>query len=190
MGKKSTVYTDQELIACLKSNEKSAFEYLYDHYGAALYGIICKIVKDPDDANDVMQDAFLKIWRNIRFYNAEKGTLFTWILNIARNTAIDKLRADVKYQNDLNWINVSEGQLMPAAIVTPSTSAMDIRHWVDTLLPEKKQLIEIVYFQGYTHQEAAEFLGIPLGTVKSRIRAALQEMRSIFDLPCAKFELA
>ena len=89
-------YTEQELTTLLKSNDRSAFEYLYDHYSPALYGIIVKIVKDEERACDAMQDTFLKIWKNISSYNSEKGTLFTWILNIARNTAIDKLRVEVK----------------------------------------------------------------------------------------------
>jgi RNA polymerase sigma factor (sigma-70 family) len=176
-------YTENELVALLRSNHRGAFEYLYEHYSPALYGIICKILKDKDKADDVLQDSFLKIWRNIGFYNTDKGTLFTWMLNVARNTAIDKLRSDVKFTSDVNWENVPESELCRDAIFNPLPATMDVSVVVGWLIPERQVLIEMVYFQGYTHQEVSEQLNIPLGTVKSRIRVALQELRRIFAVP-------
>ncbi|NIJ51832.1 RNA polymerase sigma factor [Dyadobacter arcticus] len=181
MSTKST-YTEQELISLLKSNNREAFEYLYDHYSPALYGIILKIVKDEDSAADVMQDAFLKIWKNIGSYNAEKGTLFTWILNVARNTAIDRLRYEFKTDKILHLDSVSDGQLIGASIFNPIPATIDLRSIVERLLPERKILIDLVYFQGYTHEEVSQNLSIPLGTVKSRIRKALQELREVFSV--------
>ena len=175
-------YTEQQLISLLKSNDRTAFEYLYDHYSAALYGIIVKIVKDEDRACDVMQDTFLKIWKNISSYNAEKGTLFTWILNIARNTAIDKLRVEVKKEHVIKLDSLHDGDLSSASLFIPVPATMDLRTIVSQLLPERKLLIEMVYFQGYTHEEVSERLNLPLGTVKSRIRKALKELRGIFDI--------
>lgn len=176
-------YPENELVALLRSNHRGAFEYLYEHYAPALYGIICKILKDRDKADDVLQDSFLKIWRNIGFYNSEKGTLFTWMLNVARNTAIDKLRSDVKFDQNVDLENVPETQLCRDAIFNPVPATMDVGLVVGWLVPERKVLIEMVYFQGYTHQEVSEQLNIPLGTVKSRIRAALLELRQIFAVP-------
>ncbi|MCF0039364.1 RNA polymerase sigma factor [Dyadobacter fanqingshengii] len=183
------IYTEQELTSLLKSNDRSAFEYLYDHYSPALYGIIIKIVKDEERACDTMQDTFLKIWKNIGSYNPEKGTLFTWILNIARNTAIDKLRVEIKKDKIINLESVRDRDLCSVAIFNPLPATMDLRSIVDRLLPERKLLIEMVYFQGYTHEEVSERLSLPLGTVKSRIRKALQELRHIFavDVPEAIF---
>jgi len=188
--KKSTTYTETELVTLLKSNDKHAFEYLYDNYAPALYGIICKIVKDQDDASDVMQDAFLKIWRCIGLYNSDKGTLFTWILNIARNTAIDRHRMNLKFANDLELGDVAEVELARTLVVNQQEATIDLRNFIDRLVPEKKLLIDVVYFQGYTHEEASEYLGIPLGTVKSRIRSALQEMKRVFELPKSKLAFA
>jgi len=188
--KKSTLYTEHELVKLLRSNDKHAFEYLYDNYAPALYGIICKIIKDQDEASDVMQDAFLKIWRCIGLYNSDKGTLFTWILNIARNTAIDKLRLNMKFANNLELGGVAEIDLARTMVVRQPESSIDLRNFVDKLLPEKKLLIDVVYFQGYTHEEASEYLGIPLGTVKSRIRSALEDMRRVFELPKSKLAFA
>lgn len=175
-------YTEKELIYSLKSNSKDAFEYLYDHYSPALYGIILKIVKDEEKAADVMQDYFLKIWKNINAYNVDKGTLFTWLLNIARNTAIDRLRLDVKLSKGVNWEHVQEVDLTNAVIFNPIPATIDIRAIVERLLPEKSILIDLVYFQGYTHEEVSAKLMLPLGTVKSRIRKALTELREIFGV--------
>ncbi|MCF0057936.1 RNA polymerase sigma factor [Dyadobacter sp. CY356] len=177
-----SAYTELELISSLKGNSKEAFEYLYDHYASALYGIIMKIVKDEEKAADVMQDSFLKIWKNIDSYNTEKGTLFTWILNVARNTAIDRLRIDVKKENVVSWDTVAESEMGNNVIFNPIPATIDIRAIVSRLLPEKSILIDLVYFQGYTHEEVSEKLSLPLGTVKSRIRKALNELREIFDV--------
>jgi RNA polymerase sigma-70 factor (ECF subfamily) len=189
MNRKST-YTEEELIVQLRLNQREAFEYLYDHYSGALYGIIFKILKDEDKAADSLQDAFLKIWRNISSYNSEKGTLFTWILNIARNTAIDKLRSEAKSENVIKWDHVKEIDLSATAVFNPSSSTLDLRAIVASMLPEKKEMIEMVYFQGYTHEEVSEKLRMPLGTVKSRVRRALQELRDVFSVshvPMARF---
>lgn len=175
-------YTEKELITSLQNNKKEAFEYLYDHYAPALYGIIMKIVKDEEKAADVMQDAFLKIWKNVRSYNAEKGTLFTWVLNVARNTAIDRLRADMKREKVVNLDNVTESEMGQGMVFNPIPGTIDIRAIVQRLMPEKSLLVELIYFQGYTHEEVSEKLGMPLGTVKSRIRKALSELRDIFGV--------
>ena len=180
--KNRSTYTEFELVLLLKNNNREAFEYLYDRYSPALFGIILKIVKDEEKAADVMQDSFLKIWKNMGNYNSEKGSLFTWILNVTRNTAIDKLRVDVKTQMSVSWENVKEIDFTPTVIYNPSPSTIDLRAIVEKLLPEKKLLIEMVYFQGYTHEEVSERLSIPLGTVKSRIRKSLQELRDIFGI--------
>ena len=189
MNVRST-FTEPELIALLKCNNKEAFEYLYDHYSSALYGIILKIVKDEDKAADVMQDAFLKIWKHMGSYNSEKGTLFTWILNVARNTAIDKLRVEVKTENAVSWDNVREIDLTSATIFNPTFTTIDLRAIVSTLLPERKLLIEMVYFQGYTHEEVSEKLSLPIGTVKSRVRKSLQELRTVFEVSSPLLQIA
>lgn len=181
MNNKST-FTENELVTLLKKNNREAFEYLYDRYSPALYGIILKIVKDDEKAADVMQDAFLKIWKNMESYNSDKGSLFTWILNVSRNTAIDKLRMDVKAEKVINLENVKEIDLTSIAIYNPVPGTIDLRAIVGKLLPERKVLIEMVYFQGYTHEEVSEKLSLPLGTVKSRIRKSLQELRVVFGI--------
>jgi RNA polymerase sigma factor (sigma-70 family) len=177
-------YREEDLVMQLKNNSRSAFEYLYDHYSAALFGVVLKIVKDEERAADVLQDSFLKIWRKIGSYSAEKGTLFTWMLNIARNSAIDSLRAESKTDSKVITLDV----LAELDLDVPDGSSqlvceMDVRAWVSRLLPERRVPIELVYFHGYTHEEVAEKLSIPLGTIKSRIRKGLQELRVVFNTP-------
>lgn len=182
MSRKSVFYCEKELVLLLKVNDKAAFEYLYDHYAAGLYGIVRRIVKDDDKADDVMQDSFIKIWRKIAYYDTDRGTLFTWMLNITRHTAIDRIRADARFDSNLNWDFVSEDDLHASSSSAPTSQAIanDLKAFVCKLGPEKRQLIELLYFEGYTHQEASEYLCLPIGTVKSRVRKALSELRQVF----------
>ncbi|HPH86646.1 MAG TPA: sigma-70 family RNA polymerase sigma factor, partial [Ferruginibacter sp.] len=86
-------YSEEELISRLKEREQQAFSYLYDHYAGALNGIICRMVEDPQLAEDILQEAFLKVWNNFAQYDSSKGRLFTWMINITRNLTIDTLRS-------------------------------------------------------------------------------------------------
>ncbi|GAB2790756.1 ECF RNA polymerase sigma factor SigK [Rhabdobacter roseus] len=173
-----TKYSEEELIPLLKRSDKQAYQYLYDHYAGAIYSVLCKVLKDTTKAEDALQDAFLKIWKNMDAYDPQKGRLFTWMLNVARNSAIDMLRSESRKQ----WEALSPGCTYNEAMITyqPPISGLDLRRYVDELRPERKILVEMVYFQGYTHEEASEILKVPLGTVKSRIRTALLELRAFF----------
>ncbi|GAB3175016.1 RNA polymerase sigma factor [Telluribacter humicola] len=177
MATKLFSYSEPELIASLQRNERQAFEYLYDHYSGCLYSIICKIIRDENKAEDAMQETFLKIWKNIRSYNSEKGSLFTWMLNIARNTAIDMLRVDNRRGNQLDGLDSTYVQI---ATYQPQPYTFDLRDLVGQLRPERKLLLDMVYFQGYTHEEVSQELCLPLGTIKSRIRTAIQDLRGYF----------
>lgn len=172
-------YSEEELVSALKKNERSAFEFLYDHYSGALFNIISKTLKDEEKAADVLQESFLKIWKNIASYNPEKGRLFTWIMNIARNGAIDAVRAEGRKpaMNDIEDTAVLNEK---DTYDDSQTVSSEMKAIVDMLRPERKILIDMAYFQGYTHEEISEELSIPLGTVKSRIRTALQELKQYF----------
>jgi RNA polymerase sigma factor (sigma-70 family) len=172
---------EEQLIEQLKQNSRKAFEYLYDNYSSALYGIILKVLKDEEKAADTLQDSFLKIWKSIASYDASKGSLFTWMLNIARNSAIDKLRAETKTEVLVSWDRVAEVDMIPVSVVQAPPATIDVRSIVSLMVAEKKEVIEMVYFQGYTHEEVSERLNIPLGTIKSRVRRALTDLRIIFD---------
>ena len=177
MSKIQQKISEEELLSLLREKSESGFSYLYDHYSAALHGIIFRIVGDEDRASDVLQDSFVKIWKNIGSYEKGKGTLFTWMLNIVRNSAIDSNRSKhVKYQ-----IQMEERVVDNHNKVDP-TASMDIiglKETVSKLRPEYQKLIEFIYMQGFTQQEYADEFQIPLGTVKTRTRSALQELRTL-----------
>jgi RNA polymerase sigma factor (sigma-70 family) len=178
LATKTNKYSEEELVAALKLNQKTAFEYLYENYSGALYGLIYKVLKDEDKAADVMQDVFLKIWKKIGDYDTSKGSLYTWMMNISRNAAIDLYR---KEKNVFN-IDIDDQTRNIDALHqdNPDINTMDLRNIVDKLTPERKILLDLVYLQGYTQQEAAEKLDIPLGTAKSRIRTALEDLKHYY----------
>ncbi|WP_414617991.1 RNA polymerase sigma factor [Dyadobacter sp. 32] len=172
-------YSEDELVSALKRNERTAFDFLYDHYSGALFNIITKTLRDEERAADVLQESFLKIWKNIASYNPEKGRLFTWILNIARNGAIDAVRMEGR-KPAMDDIDDRAVQNEPDAGQESMVSSSEMKAIINMLRPERKILIDMAYFQGYTHEEISEELNIPLGTVKSRIRTALQELKNYF----------
>jgi RNA polymerase sigma-70 factor (ECF subfamily) len=176
--------SETHIAQLLQEKNKQVIEQLYDQYGAALFGIVLKIVQSQELAEDVLQESFVKIWSNGSTYDASKGSIFTWMLNIARNTAIDKLRSGnnkKKVQvNDLDQILTSE-RLHPTAEV--SVDHIGVTEIVDGLEEKYRELIDLAYFKGYTQEEITQSLGLPLGTVKSRLRIALRELRRIFGAP-------
>ncbi len=158
-----------------------AFEYLYDNYSAAVYGIILKIVQTEDFSQELLNDCFLKVWDKIDTYDSSKGRLFTWMLNIGRNLALDKLRSKefkAKQKTDDVTQNVSISDLQYAEANKPEF--IGIKDIVDQLPAEQKRLIDLMYFQGYSQSEISEQLEMPLGTVKTRVRAAMQSLKKLF----------
>lgn len=175
-------YTEEELVLLLKQNNEIAFRYLYDNYSGALYTVINKIIKDKDAADDLIQDVFFKIWKNFANYQPEKSRLFTWMMNIARNAAIDAYRSDkVSNRSAIQDIETSVNSIDLKQNQTIETDVVGLRDLVDRLRPERKQLIDLAYFEGFTQEEIADKLQMPLGTVKTRIRSALQELRTVFQ---------
>lgn len=178
MATKKETFSEEELVFLLKNNQRNGFEYLYDNYSGALFGVICKIVRDDEKAEDLLQDVFLKIWKKIGDYEPGKARLFTWMMNIARNAAIDLYRKEKnRIHQDIDGMVANMDVLRNESL---SINTLDLRSFVDKLKPERKVLLQMVYLEGYTQQEAADKLEIPLGTVKSRIRTALQDLKTIF----------
>lgn len=174
------VIAEDELVALLKSGAVNAMTILYDNYSAALYGIIARIVDSEEAAEDVLQEAFVKIWKNMDKYDRTKGRLFTWLVNIARNCAIDSLRVkDYNIKSQIQSIDNSVRTVNRQHKIYPKTDHIGLKEIVDKLKPEYKILIDKLYFEGYTQEEAAKELNIPLGTVKTRIRAAMNLLREI-----------
>ncbi len=169
--------SQDELISLLNSRSEAGFNYLYDNYSAALYGVILRIVIFNEEADEVLQDVFVKIWNSSTQYDSSKGALYTWMLNIARNSAIDKLKSK-------NFQNALKNQSIPDFVNNNVKLSQEqpqhfneVQNVVNTLKDEYKDIINKAYFEGYTQQEISESLNIPLGTVKTRTRAAFQELR-------------
>ena len=172
-------YEEYELVAALRQKENQAFSYLYDHYSGALYGIINQIVADTELSKDVLQETYVNIWRRIDTYDASRGRLFTWMLNIARNAAIDKTRSK-GFQQSQRQISLADGEMIPA-IVRPGVDDLGLKKMILKLKDEQRLLIDLSYFQGFTHEQIAKALDIPLGTVKTRIRSALTQLRALLS---------
>ncbi len=175
--KQKNKYTEQELVTLLKSGNKEAFDLLYDNYSSALFGIISRIVSSEENAQDVLQDAFVKIWKNISRYESSKGSLFTWMLNISRNSAIDATRS----KHERHQIH-NQDLIVSIAEEQGSEMRMDhvgIRDVLVSLKPDHKLIIDYLYMKGYTQEETARVLEIPLGTVKTRARTALLQLREL-----------
>ena len=165
----------------LKQQSESAFSYLYQNYANVLYGVIRKVIFDEQTAQDVLQDVFVKIWNNIAQYDSGKGRIYTWMINIARNASIDKLRSrgevmKAKIQTGEDVVsNIGKGMKTEQA-----TDTIGLRQMVGDLKPEYRAIVELAYFNGYTMDEIAKTLDIPLGTVKTRMRHAIQLLREHF----------
>jgi RNA polymerase sigma factor (sigma-70 family) len=180
--KRKISLSEEELVLSLQQREKIAVEALYDMYSASLFGVISRIINDTAIAEDILQETFVKIWHSFSSYSTEKGRLFTWMVNIARNLAIDKIRSkDFKNQNKNQEIENNVTFIDEQRNTVYKPELMGVKDLVQTLKPEQKLIIELVYFKGYTHVEAAEELGIPLGTIKTRLRMAILELRKHFN---------
>lgn len=177
---KHTFITPENLGEQLNAKNEKALAYLYDNYAGALYGVLFKMIKEPDVCEDLLQECFVKIWKNAEKYDASKAALYTWLLNITRNYAIDYIRSkrnknQQKNQEIDNYVYALESsqKFNPQHI--------GLNELVRKLPAEQQQIIQLAYFEGYTQQEISEEFDIPLGTVKSRARSALQKLKKLFN---------
>lgn len=165
------------LIQNTQRGDKFAFATLYDRFSPALYGVILKIVRqDIHIAEDCLQDSFVKIWKHISSFEPQKGSIFTWMLTIARNTALDKLSSlkAKQIQSMDSTVGIEEKNYHS----TTNTDTIGIVDMLKRLDPEYQQLIQMAYYQGMSQSEIADQLQIPLGTVKTKTRAAMQVLRN------------
>ena len=176
----TTTYGETELVALLQERNGQAFSYLYDNYSGALLGVIGGIITDRDLAGDVLQNVFVNIWRKIELYDPSKGRLFTWMLNIARNAAIDEVRSR-SYRDTQKNQPITEDGSLPGAVTGPAIGDVGLKKVLAKLKEEWRVLIDLSYFQGFTHEEIAKLQGLPLGTVKTRIRTALSHLRTMIS---------
>ena len=166
------------LVSQFQKKDEKAFEKLYNMYSQSMHGVIYNIVRDNEIAEEVMQDVFIKAWEKADSYNSSKGRFFTWLLNISRNAAIDKTRSKAfkKSSKNLNsdyFVDI----IHSSDNLGSKTDAIGIKKFVDKLADKCIKIIELLYFKGYTQKEASEELDMPIGTIKTRNRNCIQELR-------------
>ena len=173
-------YTETELIHGLKSHDEQVFSFLYDRYSKALFSVILQIIPQQELAEDVLQEVFVKIWQNIKAYDETKGRLYTWMVNIARNQSIDRTRSK-DFNNRSKTTELSETVYNEKQSIEAKIDDVGLKKILSNLPEENRRLLELAYFQGYTQEEISNILNIPLGTVKTRIRATIIQLRKILS---------
>jgi len=175
-----TTYSEEELLELLRQKSEAGFKHLYNHYSGALYGVIFRIVQSKEYTEEIIQDVFVKIWNSIHQYDSVKGRLYTWMINIARNTAIDYLKSKA-FQNELKNQTLPDFVYNSAALSTSSRTS-DFIGFSDVLAnleTDKREMIDLAYYQGYTQNEISEKLQMPLGTIKTKMRNALIKLKDL-----------
>lgn len=169
---------EHQLIAGLRAKDRKTIDYLYDKYSKALFAVICRIITDTDIAEEVFHDAFIKITRRIDSYDETKGRLYTWMANVCRNSAIDKTRSkEFSKDSKTNAIDDYVYGLESESGTAQHVDGIGVKELLVSLNEEQRFVVECIYFKGYTHSEISEEYNIPLGTVKSRIRAAINVLK-------------
>jgi RNA polymerase sigma factor (sigma-70 family) len=178
--KKKKHLSEEDLISLLrhKNNQTQSFSILYEMYGGTLLDIIYRIIPNHSEAEDILQECMIKIWTAGQTYDSTKGRLFTWMLNIARNQAIDRYRSkDYRKQKVMDELTNSVQAIDCQKSQNQSIDVIGIRNLTENLRAPLLEVLDMVYFKGLTHVEAAEVLHLPLGTVKTRLRSAINELK-------------
>jgi RNA polymerase sigma-70 factor (ECF subfamily) len=178
--------TDEALIERLAgANDEDALSQLYDRYQAVMYGLALRITSDPALAQDAVQETFVGVWRNASSYAAGRASVRTWLMAITHNRSIDVVRRRRPAAALPETEAVDEALRAPDVWpeVARAADAQAVRAAMDALPPEQREVIEWAYFGGLTQTEIAQRAGIPLGTVKGRVRLALQAMRRALEEP-------
>ena len=170
--------SQEEIVSLLLKKDDKAYSTLYDMYAKSLFAVIINLINDREEAEDVLQEVFIKIWKNMDSYNESKGRFYTWMINIARNTAIDRLRSknfnnskkNLSTDNFVHLLDESNKSVF-------KIDAIGIQEFIKKLKPKCIALIDLLFFKGYTQQEASEELQIPLGTVKTQNRNCINDLR-------------
>jgi RNA polymerase sigma-70 factor (ECF subfamily) len=175
---------DREIVAAVARGSGDAVSALYDRYGATVYGLALRVLGQPDLAEEVVQDVFAQVWREAARYDARRSTVAGWIVMLTRTRAIDRLRARQARPDLAAAVDPVEAAPIPSADRSPETSTLEaedtrlVRRALARLPDQFRSLIELAYYEGLTHTEIAARTGIPLGTVKTRLRSAMGTLRS------------
>ena len=171
---------EQNIVQLLQKGDKNALNLLYQNYSDSLYGVILKVTNNEELAQDALQETFVKVWKNSKKYDSKKAKLFTWLYRIAKNTAIDKLRSfNNRFEKEVQ-IDKSNVYILPTSNL--NQDVLDLREHVSRLEDKYQIVLKALFFEGMTQQEASEELDIPLGTIKSRLKIGLRELKKVYDI--------
>lgn len=183
-AKQHLLLADEDLISLAETGDAGAFAALYDRHSRSAYSLAYRMMGERQAAEDLVQDVFLKVWRAAGSYRAERGSVRTWILSIVHNRGIDQIRAAASRRRTQDKVEVSAAKTQPSeafASAWRNSQRDQVRDALNTLPPEQLKILELAYFSGYTHTEISELLGLPLGTVKGRMRLGLKKIKDYFD---------
>jgi RNA polymerase sigma-70 factor, ECF subfamily len=175
---------DEDLISLVGDGDSQAFALLYDRHSRVAFSLAHRMLGERQAAEDLAQEAFIKIWRAATSYRAGRGGVRTWILSVVRNQGIDQLRANATRRRTLEKIEASTPRSQPSGAFAEcwrNSQRDQVREALNTLPAEQWKILELAYFSGYTHVEIADLLGLPLGTVKGRMRLGLKMLRGHFE---------
>ena len=176
------ILADEDLISLVETSDAEAFAALYDRHSRATFSLAYRMMGERQAAEDLAQDAFIKVWRGAASYRAERGSVRTWILSIVHNRGIDQLRSHASRRRTQDKIEADAPRSQPSeafAETWKNTQREQVREALNTLPQEQLKILELAYFSGYTHVEIAELVGLPLGTVKGRMRLGLKKLRGL-----------
>jgi RNA polymerase sigma-70 factor (ECF subfamily) len=182
-----STYTDETLIRLIAEAQPEALAELYERYKRLVFSLVFNIVSDQAEAEEITLDVFVTIWEKAELYRTDLARVSTWLTSIARNRAIDRLRRRNLHpdQQPINWADVLShalpGEGDPAAIAERRMQQERVRAAIDQLPTDQQQALALAYFRGYTHQQISDMLKQPLGTIKTRIRLAMQKLRRILQ---------
>lgn len=175
--------TDEELIFSIQKRDAQALELFYDRHRVLAYSIALRTLGNPSDAEDVVQEAFVNVWRSAGTYRRERSSGRSWLLSIVHHRAIDKLRGR---QSRPLAVELEEGLGVADPqdvwqVVSDTLTGDQVRKALTELPPEQRETIELAYFKGYTHTQIAQLTKVPLGTVKGRMRIGLHRLKSVLE---------
>jgi RNA polymerase sigma-70 factor, ECF subfamily len=173
---------DRRLLEAIRQRESKALEELYERYKGICYALAHRVLNDWQASEEAVQDAFLAAWRRAETYRLEAGSVRTWLLAITRNSAIDRLRKEKGHRTNLPLLDAVLPETSSAKAMSIIMDRDVMAKALDDLPSEQRYALEMAYFGGYTYPEIAEALDIPVGTIKSRIRLALEKMRAAIQV--------
>lgn len=183
MNNKYSSINEKELLPKIAHKDEEAFSELYNRFSQVVYNLSYRVVKNTSDAEEVVQKVFIQIWNKAENYDSNRGAVSTWIMNITRSRAIDKIRSNKKNKTTISMDDTFLQFISPKGFIIEDASEKReiIKNALAEIPSEQKTVVETIYFEGFTHSEAADHLDIPIGTVKTRLRLGILKLKDLIS---------